>query len=201
MLYIVTVTRYGPGIYEGWQPVIPTTAMLGPRYGQQYAGDDPLTVRVLLDATIADLDRIPTLDVTPPSFVTTYPQATGARGAVNFKVMLNKQGVCYFIILANVTGPYMAPKPSDVKYSHYPAGTIAAVGGQLPDVYGQYSALYNPISSYWLTQETTLLVPGLNLGTTYTAWMACEDKAKDLTLQPKPNMQTAATPLTFVTTN
>jgi len=40
--------RYG----SGWKPVVPTTAMVGDRYGQVYGADDPLTTRVGIDPTV-----------------------------------------------------------------------------------------------------------------------------------------------------
>ena len=98
-LYIILVSRYGPGVYEGWQPVVPTTAMLGPRYSTYYAGDDPLTVRVLVDPTVENLDVIPRMDIVPPAFVATYPQAVAGQGQVTFKVMITKPGVCFYMIL------------------------------------------------------------------------------------------------------
>lgn len=192
-LYVIRITRYGPGIYEGWEPVIPSTALLGPRYGLEYNGDDPLTVRVLMDPTVVPLNVIPYLDVMPPLFISSYPMVTAGSTSANFKVMLNEPGVCYFIVLsANVA--YPSPDPPDVKNNRPPSGTTLVAQGQLP-----YRG--DPVAGYSLTRETSITITGLAPLSNYTVWFAVEDKAKDLRMEPKPNMQLAATPVQFFTTS
>ena len=192
-LYVIKVTRYGPGVYEGWAPVVPTTAQLGPRYGEDYAGDDPLTVRVLTDATVAPLyELVPPLDIEPPAFLPGYPLVTPGVGSVSFRLMTNKPSVAYYMVVqaAGVAG-VTAPDPSDLRAGAVPPGDVAAALGSMPDP----SA---PIAGYGLTRETSATVGGLTSGANYTVFFVAQDKALDLRGDPKPNLQPAVTTLSFV---
>ena len=73
--------------------MVPTTAMVGARYGRLYASDDPLTTRVGLDPTVRDLTVIPALDISPPKFVSSFPRVFNpTSAAVELVVQLDEPG-------------------------------------------------------------------------------------------------------------
>lgn len=174
--YTITVERFGPGVYgEGWKPVVPTTAMVGDRYGQLYGADDALTTRVGVDPTVRDLTVIPALDIAPPKWMASYPRTVNAtQSSVELVVQLDEPGVVYYLIVSDAA---RAPTSREVKEGS--ALRTDAVR------YGNITSLRA------LTQEVAVVVPGLSAGTSYSVWFVAEDKAIDLMLAPKPNLQTA----------
>lgn len=174
--YTISVARFGPGVYgEGWKPVVPTTAMVGDRYGQLYGADDPLTTRVGIDPTVRDLTVIPALDIAPPRWIGSYPRTVNTTtSSVELVVQLDEPGVVYYLIVADT-----ARVPTSREVKEGPA--------LRPDVvsYGNITSLRA------LTQEVAVMVPGLTAATSYAVWFVAEDKAIDLMLQLKPNLQSA----------
>ena len=111
VVHQLRVERYGPGVYgEGWTPPRATTA------SGKYGADDALTTRVGVDPTVRDLTVVPSLDVSPPAFLTTYPKAaqTGAT-SLEMVVQLDEPGVVFYLIIKNAVARDSAYTPREVK--------------------------------------------------------------------------------------
>jgi hypothetical protein len=183
--YTISVERFGPGVYgEGWKPVVPTTAMVGDRYGALYGADDPLTTRVGIDPTVRDLTVIPALDIAPPKWITTYPRTVNTTtSSVELVVQLDEPGVVWYLI---VPGTARSPTSREVKEGPVLRTDVVSYG--------------NITSLRALTQEVAIVVPGLSAATAYDVWFVAEDKAIDLMLLPKPNLQKAPVRSNITTT-
>ena len=182
--YVVAIERYGPGVYTGWKPVVPTTAMRGDRYGELYGADDPLTTRVGVDPSVRDLNVIPAIDIVPPRWVSSYPRTYqgSASTELDLVVQLDEPGVVYYLILPDTA---RAPTAREVKEGTSLRGDAVKAG--------------NVTSLRSLTQETTASVGGLTASTAYDVWFVAEDDAKDLQLAPKPNLQVSPVKVDFST--
>jgi len=183
--YTIHIEQHGPGVYgEGWKPVVPTTAMVGARYGRLYAADDPLTTRVGLDPTVRDLTVIPALDISPPKFVSSFPRVFNpTSAAVELVVQLDEPGVVYYAVVPDGS---RAPTSREVKEGSILRSDLIA--------HGAITSLRA------LTQEARKVVTGLASSTSYDVYFVAEDTAKDLMLEPVPNLQAAPTLLDFNTT-
>mmetsp|Transcript_18574 Transcript_18574/g.60540 ORF Transcript_18574/g.60540 Transcript_18574/m.60540 type:complete len:2545 (+) Transcript_18574:110-7744(+) len=180
--YTINVERTGPGVYgTEWQPVVPTTAKLGERYGPQYAADDPLTLRVGLNPTTPPLTVIPALDIDAPKFLTSFPRTANVTGgSLELVVQTNDPATVYYIVVANGA---RAPTAREVKEQDR-ADLIAA--GSISD-------------TYMLTREVSTEISGLSSSTAYDVYAIAEDLAKNFHLDSSPNLQNAPTLLDVTT--
>jgi len=189
--YEIEVFRYGPGTYESWQPVVPTTAQPGPRFSDYYASNDLLTTYVTSSPSVTPLTIIPKLDVTAPTYLTGYPATTTAGVAntatgVRVRVQLNEPGTVYYVVVPFGTTP--GPNSREVKTHHLRSDIVT---------YGSVTAPHSP--SRDATRELQLEVTGLATTTAYDIYIVAEDDAKSLALESLPNLQAAPTKLTYTT--
>ena len=183
--YVVAIERYGPGVYTGWKPVVPSSnAAKGERYGELYGADDALTTRVGVDPSVRDLNVIPNVDVNPPRWVSSYPRTYQGHVSteLDLVVQLDEPGVVYYLILPDTA---RAPTAREVKEGTGLRSDAVKAG--------------NVTSLRSLTQETTASVGGLSASTAYDVWFVAEDDAKDLQLSPKPNLQVSPVKVDFST--
>ena len=181
VVHQLRVERYGPGVYgEGWTPPRATTA------SGKYGADDALTTRVGVDPTVRDLTVVPSLDVSPPAFLTTYPKAaqTGAT-SLEMVVQLDEPGVVFYLIIKNADARDSAYTPREVKEAAALVPSYAKAG--------------NITDQMLVTRETVAAVAGLDASTAYDVWFVAQDDAKDYALRAKPNLQATATKVSVTT--
>ena len=152
----------------------------------KYGADDALTTRVGVDPTVRDLTVVPSLDVSPPAFLTTYPKAaqTGAT-SLEMVVQLDEPGVVFYLIIKNADARDTAYTPREVKEAAALVPSYAKAG--------------NITDQMLVTRETVAAVAGLDASTAYDVWFVAQDDAKDYALRAKPNLQATATKVSVTT--
>ena len=169
--YTLVVNRYGPASYEGsfTGPVIPST-----NSRMTFGMDDLLTARVSTGGVTPSLTVFPTVDISAPLFISTYPRiANASSGSVELVVMINEPGVCYYLFLP---AGARAPTPREVKEG---LRADAVKWGVITDL-------------YLLTRQASAVVSGLSSATAYDVYLVAEDLAKDFNMYPDPNLQSSA---------
>lgn len=130
-----------------------------------------------LSVTKIDVTTSSSSDVTPPTFVSSYPTVTAnGTGGFTLQVQLTEIGVAYYVVVGNGES---APNAAQVKAGNNSAGAAALKSGTI-----------NVLAA---TTTYSDVIAGLSPGTTYKVYVIAEDAV--------PNLQASPTLISTSTTN